>query len=116
MWSSSSILNNCSFNYVTWWPNQISHKCITESRAIIFFREFVSGVEFFNNYKIIEIMQRYYIESTFIMDIFYISINLIKMPYIYIEESYNFWKQGWTEMTTFRPNGWFIDLLCLLWR
>lgn len=46
------------------------------------------------------------------MDILHISINLIKCL-IYSLENLTV-SEGWTEMTTIRPNDSFIDLLCLL--
>lgn len=45
------------------------------------------------------------------MDTLHISIKLVKYL-IYSLKDLTV-SERWTEMTTIRPNGWFIDLLCL---
>ena len=54
--SSSSIWSNCTFNFLTWWTAQTSHKHITETKAILFCQRIWEWIDFFFNCELIDIM------------------------------------------------------------
>lgn len=70
----------------------------------------VNGV-FFSNYEIIKMIKIWYKINFYSRYISFILgvLKLVKMSHIYIQESYIFWKQEWTEIAKFRHNCWFIE-------
>lgn len=94
----------------TWWTTLISHRYITESKATIFCQNLWMGyfLKLWNKNDTVQIWYKinFYTRCiSFILGV----LKLVKMSHIYMQESYIFWKQEWTEIAKFRHNCWFIE-------